>query len=541
MKLKRILAIAMVSALSISMLAGCGGGTEEEEQAAPAASSAAEEGSAAAEEGSASAAEETGFTGFDDLQTIDMWGMSFFGDGGAKEVVDAINKIAGEAINVNITWNPCDIATYMQQIPLKMTDQKGADLILCTAIPVCSFSTFTSQNQLMDITDYMTTYAPKTLELMADYIGATSVGGRIFAVPCYRMYNGSYWIIIRKDVTDALGLSEQAQAISSFSEYEALMKEVKERQGELDESLQTPWMIAANSAEGDIVSSVGTYYTDDSFANNHCFDSLQDTTKLIYVDNETNKVSCYVETDAYRYPCELAYAWMQEGLVHPDSQTLTDGGDTLCATGSIFSYHVKCEASVVADKTAGTGHPVIAVKVSDLPVQSYDASTWGWAVPSNSQNPEAAVAFIELMYTNPDIENLFVYGIEGRDYEVVDGEAHLLETKEYQCSDFFFGNQFAAYPGEGSGADFRETSLAALEAAEISPYFGIVIDTSSIANELTAVQAVKDQYSPALVSGTVSPDDPEKGIDAYMAALKAAGIDTVIAEYQAQLDAFLAQ
>ncbi len=537
MKLKRILAIAMVSALSISLLAACGNSGSEEEQQTPASSAATEDTSTPADE---TAPADSGFTRFDDLQNIDMWGMSFFGDGGAAEVVQAINDIAGEAINVNITWHPCDIATYMQQIPLMMTDQKGADLILCSAIPVCSFSTFTSQNQLMDITDYLSTYAPKTLAMMSDYIGATTVNGRIFAVPCYRMYNGAYWIVIRKDVTDALGLSEKAQAISSWSEYEALMKEVKERQGELDESLQTPWMIAANSAEGDVVSSVGTLYTDDAFANCGAFDSLQDTTKLIYVDAETNTVGCYIETEAYRQPCERAYAWMQEGLVHPDSQTLTDGGDTLCATGSIFSYHVKCEASVVADKTAGTGHPVIAVKVVDIPVQSYDASTWGWAVPSNSQNPDAAVAFIELMYTMPEIENLFVYGIEGRDYEVVDGEAHLLESKQYQCSDFFFGNQFAAYPGEGSGADFRATSEADLKAAEISPYFGIVIDTSSIANELTAVQAVKDQFSPALCSGTVNPDDPTQGIDAFVAALKAAGIDKVIAEYQAQLDAFLA-
>ena len=532
MKLKRILAIAMVSALSISMLAACGQSEGEQDTPAPA----AEDQSAAPEDTAA----DTGFTGFEDLQNIDMWGMSFFGDAGSEEVVQAINDIAGEAINVNITWHPCDIATYMQQIPLMMTDQKGADLILCTAIPVCSFSTFTSQNQLMDITEYLNVYAPKTLAMMQDYIGATTVNGKIYAVPCYRMYNGAYWIVINKDVTDALGLSEQAQAISSWSEYEALMKEVKERQGELDASLQTPWMIAANSAEGDVVSSVGTWYMDDAFANCSAFDSLQDTSKLIYVDTETDTVSCYIETEAYRKPCELAYAWMQEGLVHPDSQTLTDGGDTLMATNTIFSYHVKCEASVVADKTAATGHSVIAVKCVDIPVQSYDASTWGWAVPSNSQNPEAAVAFIELMWTNPDIENLFVYGIEGRDYEVVDGEAHLLDTKEYQCSDFFFGNQFAAYPGQGSGADFRATSEAELKAAEISKYFGIVIDTTSIANELTAVQAVKDQYSPGLCSGTVSPDDPTQGIDAFVAALKAAGIDKVIAEYQAQLDAFLA-
>ena len=422
-----------------------------------------------------------------------------------------------------------------------MTDAKGPDLILCTAIPVVGFQTLTSQSQLADITDLLPVYAPDAYEMMKEYLPATTLNGRIYAMPCYRMYNASYNLIMRKDVLDTLGLTEKAQNIKSWSEYEAILQEVHDRQSELPEDQKTPWMIASNSAEGDVVSSLSTWYVDDEFAKNSGFDVLQDSKKLIYVDTETDTVSSYFETEAYRKPCERAYDMMQKGLVHPDSQTLTDGGDNLMATGTIFSYHTKGEEHVKFDKQNATGHELVVVKTIDIPIQSFDVSTWAWAVPSNSQNQEAAVAFMNVLFTNADVENLFVYGIEGRDYELVDGEVKQLDTMEYQCSDFFFGNQFAAYPTVGMGADFRQISEQHTKEAPMSKYYGLVIDTTSISNELTAIQAVIAKYGVALTSGTVDPDDPVAGIDAFNAALKDAGVDTVIAEYQRQLDAWLAQ
>ena len=54
---------------------------------------------------------------------------------------------------------------------------------------------------------------------------------------------------------------------------------------------------------------------------------------------------------------------------------------------------------------------------------------------------------------------------------------------------------------------------------------------------LTAVSAVIGQYAPALECGIV---EPEETIPAFIDALETAGINEVIAENQAQLDAWLA-
>ena len=56
-------------------------------------------------------------------------------------------------------------------------------------------------------------------------------------------------------------------------------------------------------------------------------------------------------------------------------------------------------------------------------------------------------------------------------------------------------------------------------------------------NEVAAVSNVVDQYLKPLTFGDVNPDDyyPQ-----FLEALKAAGIDTIIADYQAQANEWLA-
>ena len=57
-------------------------------------------------------------------------------------------------------------------------------------------------------------------------------------------------------------------------------------------------------------------------------------------------------------------------------------------------------------------------------------------------------------------------------------------------------------------------------------------------NEITQLDNVCSKYQAGLETGTL---DPEQYLPEFVSALKDAGLDKVIAEKQAQLDAFLAQ
>lgn len=525
MKLKKIACILLAGAMSAALLAGCGNASTEEEGTP---------GGTATSAGGETAGD--AFTKFDELETIDMYGLSFFGDGGLTEVLDAINAISEEQINVHVNYTPMDVATYMEQIGLMLSGGESFDLVMATAIPVVSFSTMQSQNQLMDITEYVDYYAPEMMELMSEYMDATTVDDAIYGVPCYRIYNSSYYIIMRQDVLDELGLTDEAKAIDSWSDYKAILQKVKDAQGSLPEELQTNAVLSNQDAQGTVFTGQYSDIASDDFAGDFGFETLSDTNKIIYVD-ENGKVQNYFATDDYKATIERAHEWYEEGLIYKDAATSSETGDTLMKNGITFSYVVTSEIGVESAKSTTTGYPVIAVEIHDIPVQTSVGNQWAWCVPTTSEHPEAAVAFMNLMYTNAEIENLFVYGIEGRDYEVVDGEAVLSADAQYQCSDFFFGNQFLAYPAQATGSDFRDVALASLESATISPYYGCTVNTDPIANELTAVANVLKKYEAGLESGTTDPAT----LDTMLAELESSGMPAVIEYYQQQLDAWLAK
>lgn len=64
------------------------------------------------------------------------------------------------------------------------------------------------------------------------------------------------------------------------------------------------------------------------------------------------------------------------------------------------------------------GEEVVCLATKDVYVGVKGTLGALWVVPKTSTNPEAAMKFLELMYTDEDIINLLAIGIEGRDYVV---------------------------------------------------------------------------------------------------------------------------
>lgn len=64
------------------------------------------------------------------------------------------------------------------------------------------------------------------------------------------------------------------------------------------------------------------------------------------------------------------------------------------------------------------GEEVVCLATKDVYVGVKGTLGALWVVPKTSTNPEAAMKFLELMYTDEDIIDLLAIGIEGRDYVV---------------------------------------------------------------------------------------------------------------------------
>lgn len=275
-----------------------------------------------------------------------------------------------------------------------------------------------------------------------------------------------------------------------------------------------------------------------SFADCYGFDGLGDNYGIISTDAETDTVNEYHKSDDYYECLKRVKDWNEKGYVYKDAALTELDGTTLMKNGVTFSFIALGNYGIEDVQKKNSGYEVVAKKVLSIPVGSNVCQTWGIGVPVTSDEPEAAVSFIDLMYTNADIMNLFAWGIEGEDYEVnEEGEAVQIDGAAYTGFPFLWGNASLSYPSEGQGGDFYERAKAEDDNAEMSKYMGFVPNTESFANELTAVNTVLTKYKANLESG--STPDLEGDYQKFLDELDSAGVNDVIAGYQEQLDSWI--
>jgi len=156
------------------------------------------------------------------------------------------------------------------------------------------------------------------------------------------------------------------------------------------------------------------------------------------------------------------------------------------------------------------------------------------------------VELIELLNTNDELYMLLTQGEEGVDYVYgEDGTFALQEGKyNFNYNEWQIGQSYspdftrALYNKNESGDGQKESQrivYAADKEADVSPVTGFTFDQSSIKTEMANCSAVMTEMIPALSNGSV---DPATALPEFLARLKTAGVDKVIAEKQAQFDAW---
>ena len=538
---KRVVALILSAVMTAAAVTACGtaaaavpAANETEEVTAAAEEATAAEEKAPAEE-TAAADEETASAeeaaaewegGIDEINILlyDLYGV------GEKsgDVVNKMNEITEQTIGVhaNISWST--LADYATTASLALSSGEQLDVISIIPIDPVSFTSMIANQQLMDITEYMEEEGAETLDQLQDYIASMSVGGQIYGVPCFRSYASGVYIVLRRDILEELGLTDTAVNMTKWSEYEDILKTVyEEKQGSNLAPLgSTSWR-------------AGLLFPGDEFAVHEAYDTLNDSLNVVYSDKEGN-VSFLLDNKDYRNEMERIRNYWNAGYVYKDAITSDEHPDTLTKAGIVFSTVQNGELGLETTKTEATGYEQLCVELGMKQIDSSQVNKFGLGVPVTAQEPEAAVRWINAIWTNPELENLLVWGIEGVDYVVEDGEADFPEgltsdTVNYHNAYFMYGNFFNAHPWKGQGKDFNERSMEYLKSAEVSPYMGFTADQSSLDNIMAGLSSVYQEYNKRLSFGAWTDDE----WDEYYAKLKTAGVDEYLDSIQNQLNDFL--
>lgn len=533
MKTKKVFALLMALCLVVSLMGACGN-TEE----APTADKTTQAGDDSKKTATVDDVDDEDDEDDEEIAEINMVYLTTSAvPNGLSDVEDAINEITEAEINTHVHLEVIEAGSYEQQVGLKSSSGEKVDLLLTFPAGSASFNNMASQHQLMDISEYLNEYGQGVLETAGELVSATSQGDAVYGVTTYRSLVSGVYIVMRTDVLESLGLLEKAQNMKSLTEYEEILQAVKDS----DE-----WNylagIAASNTTGTCLALGGAYLGADNFSDDYFYDQLGDLNKLIAIDPDGSDptVANNFQTEEYRAMYERMKAWYDAGYVYKDVTTQSEAAEEYVKSNAIFSYFSLSEIGVESAKAAACGMPMTCVKITTLPVTTSSCTKFVWTVPVSATEPEAAVKFLNMMYTDSRIANLLAWGIEGTHYQVKDGVAYFVDGEDsnnyaYHAADFLFGNQFLVLPWEGQSKTFRDEAKAEMDGAVKSAYLGFSCDTSNMQNELSAVGNAIAEYLPSIDSGIAGESDYQ----AFLDKLEKSGVQTIIDEYQKQLNTWL--
>lgn len=525
--LKTLLALLLVVAMCLTLLAACAKSSDSKTDAPSGTPS---------EETNDPAGDEE-----DDGEIVSIT-MSYYNLAGRdsdsiKPIEDAINQISEEKIGVHVNFEFWDGGSYATNIGLAMAGGEVIDLMQMIPAQACSFNTMYAAGQLMDIKPYLTQdYAAGMYALLENYLPAFTYNDGIYGVPAYRIYPSNQYCLMRGDILDELGLRDAALSMETWQDLEDIVYEVADKTDIY--GYTGSWQAETLTNNSVLFKSMETM---GPFSDNYVFDNAGDQLNIIYVD-EDNKVHLSYEQPEWIAACKLAAKWYEDGVLYPDAIVNQESCDTALKNGMAFSCIEMSEIGVEVSKTNSIGYPIVCPKLAGGIVKTATLTYWGMAVPVIAEEPEAAVKFMNLLYTDKDVINLLCWGIEGENYVVNEnGEAAYPEgvdaqSVSYHSFDWFLGSQMLILPWEGQGGDFREQAERENQNAQNSPLLGFTLDTTGMDNIIAGLTAGWGQYHDTLTGGLYT----DSLQDEYVAAMNAAGAQDYVAQIQEQVDAWLA-
>ncbi len=496
---KRILGSLLCVAMCLGMLAGCGSteGTKDSETT-----------DVVNNEGSEAVAEENKSP--EDYPTLRVFNS-------CKEYLDvalieeALSEYTREKIGANIDLVQIPGSEYQQKVSLMLASQEQMDIGWDSGT---DFRSKVSQGAYMDIAGLLDQH-PDLKGLYTDeFLLGTSENDAIYGIPTLKEMGEQWGFMVETSLLTDNNIDPSE--LKTMEDMEVVFEAAKKIEG------------------SDIYNVYGTTQQDAL--------TILPEYSLIYGDfylkNGTTEIVNYYCTEDYAEYTAMVRDWYNKGYIDPDVATkeaeyLYESGVwgvnfISYAPGSEFTYEAKL------------GAPVTYIPMTPAVTTNTSLTGSVWGVYNKCENPELAVAFLELWNTDPYVKNLILYGIEGKHYEVVDGKANKIpEMKDaWNQQNWKTGNVMIATLLTTEQDDLYTKYYKEFnESCVVSESLGFWPDVTSIEAELLACTAAKEEYANLLSCGVV---DPTEYIPKLQKALEEAGVEKVLTELQKQYDAWMA-
>ncbi|MBR3016106.1 MAG: ABC transporter substrate-binding protein [Clostridia bacterium] len=256
---------------------------------------------------------------------------------------------------------------------------------------------------------------------------------------------------------------------------------------------------------------------------------------------DEHTVKSALEIPAFVNRLKKIHEWYQKGYINPDA--------------AVTDSMPRAQAGVVQSGQGWFGAETVWANVIKQPIyiSRYDGAFLSTssirgsmtAISSFSEHPQEALKLVELMNTDPWYRETARYGIEGKHYtRNDDGTVTRTElgssnmgVQAYAQGHYTLGALEASpFPEVPTDIHQWEKTMANYANATLSAAMGFTPDLTPVETQCLALKAVIEEYMPELQTGT---SDPDVVIPEMLARMNEVGLQDIIAEVQAQLNAFI--
>jgi putative aldouronate transport system substrate-binding protein len=442
-------------------------------------------------------------------------------------VEDAANKYLKDKINATIKIVNFDRGAYPDRMTAIVASGEAFDMCF-TASWVLNMPQFAQKGAFVALNDPKNNleekYLKKTVALLGEfYYGGSAINGMHYAIPVNKEWAHSNGFVLRKDIMDKWGID--ASKVKTFEDMEPIFQTVKDK-----EPGMIPCMDYANNSPQSFL--------------DWAFPAGERVPVVMFQTGSDLKVyNMFERPETLKY-YDTVRRYYQKGFIRKDAASTEDYTPDY-ASGKLFTQIVVTHPGAVGEVTQAFGFPVYQVSFTPPVISNSETMGAMNAISVTSKDPARAAMFMEIENSDPVLNNLIAFGIEGKHWVktssgLIDFPSGVTaQTSGYvPAINWAFGNQFLNYLWTTEPADKWARYMAYNKSAVPSNSLGYIPNYDNIKNEIAALQNVWAEFVPGLETGST---DPAVYVARALAKTKEAGIDKVIAEMQAQFDAWHAK
>lgn len=436
-----------------------------------------------------------------------------------KMVQEKINEILKSKINATIDLRPVDWGAWNDKINLLIASGEQSDIIFTAAWN--GYSTNVAKGAFLPLDDLLKKDGKDILNsLDPQFLAGSKINGKNYGVPTNKELAATRGLVVRKDLVDKYKID--LSKVKTLEDMTPIFQTIKE-----NEPKMIPYYM---------------YVLENGVNMIHQWDNMGDATVpgIVLKDQSSTKVVNELDLPETQTRINLIRDWFKKGYINQDAATTKVFPADQMKAGNVFATAQSLKPGKDAELSTSTGFPWVQIELTTPTISTGDTTGSMLAISRTSKDPDRAMMFINLLHSDKTLNNMLNFGLEGTHYEkksdnVIDATKG---AKTYNPgAAWMFGNQFLNYLLPNEDPQKWDKFKAFNKSGKASPALGFTFNSEPVKSEIAAVVNVNNQFQAALYTGSV---DPAEITPKYVAKLKDAGIDKVIAEKQKQLDDYLA-